>query len=86
MKLVSERSIKEFAAGQRRDLKLTTPVTIKADKTYWTAVKCVGTQGVVSVACDKTRELRRRSATCSCATDASWSRLTPQATSMSEPH
>lgn len=56
MTLVSERSIKEFAAGQRRDLKLTTPVTIKADKTYWTAVKCVGTQGVVSVACDKTRE------------------------------
>ncbi len=34
MTLVSERSIKEFAAGQRRDLKLTTPVTIKADKTY----------------------------------------------------
>ena len=56
MTLVSERNVKEFAAGQRRDLKLTTPVTIKADKTYWTAVKCVGTQGVVSVACDKTRE------------------------------
>ncbi len=56
MTLVSERSVKEFASGQRRDLKLTSPVTIKAGKTYWTAVKCVGSQGVVSVACDKSRE------------------------------
>lgn len=50
MKLVSERSAKEFASGQRRELKLTQPVKIKKDKTYWLAVNCTSKSGAVSVA------------------------------------
>ena len=48
MTLVSERNVKEFGNGQPRELKLTTPVTIKADKTYWIAVACTSNNGVVS--------------------------------------
>ena len=52
MTVVSERSVKEFATGQRRELKLTTPVTIKADKTYWISVYNEGSKGVVSPVTD----------------------------------
>lgn len=51
--LVSERNVSEFAKGQPRDLKLTKAVTIKPGKDYWVAVDCVGTNGVVTVACDQ---------------------------------
>ncbi len=54
MKVVSERSVKEFATAQRREVKLTTPVVIKAGKTYWIAVRNVCTKNVVSPICDKT--------------------------------
>lgn len=48
MKLVSERNVKEFATAQVRELKLTTPVTIQADKTYWISVYNEGKKGVVT--------------------------------------
>lgn len=52
-KVVSERSVKEFAKGQPRDLKLTKAVTINPGKDYWVAVDCAGKSGVVTVACDQ---------------------------------
>lgn len=60
MQLVSERSVKEFANGQPRDLKLTTPVVIKADHTYWFAVECTSTNGVVTLAYDQSNLLPER--------------------------
>lgn len=51
--IVSERTVKEFANGQLRDVLLTTPVTIKADKTYWFSVACISTNGTVSVPCSQ---------------------------------
>lgn len=51
--VVSERSVKEFAKAQPRDLKLTKAVTIKPNKEYWVVVECVGSKGVVTVACDQ---------------------------------
>ncbi len=51
--LVSERNVKEFAKEQPRELKLTQPVTIKANKDYWTAVYCESNKGYVTVACDQ---------------------------------
>lgn len=52
MKIVSERNVKEFATAQRRELKLTTPVTIQADKTYWISVYNKASKGVVSPVTD----------------------------------
>lgn len=52
--IVSERSVKEFANGQPRSLKLTKAVTIQPGKEYWLAAECVGAKGVVSVPCDQT--------------------------------
>lgn len=58
MKLVSSRDVKEFANGQNRELKLTTPVTIQANKTYWIAVACTSTKGVVTTAFDQSNLTR----------------------------
>ena len=52
IKLVSERNVNEFGTGQIRELKLTTPVTIKADKTYWITVYNESQNGVVSPTMD----------------------------------
>ena len=60
MKLVSSRDVKEFANGQSRELKLTTPVTVQADKTYWIAVACTSKTGVVSAAFDQSTLTRTR--------------------------
>ena len=58
--MVSERSVKEFANGQVREVKLTTPVTIKANKDYWVSVNCVGSKGVVTPVCDKSPIVKGR--------------------------
>lgn len=60
MTLVSERDVKEFANGQVRELKLTKPVVIKADHTYWLAVECTSNKGVVSPACDMSNLVKGR--------------------------
>ena len=51
--VVSERSVKEFAKSQPRDLKLTKAVEIKEGKEYWVAIETIGKNGVVTVACDQ---------------------------------
>ncbi len=50
--LVSERSVKEFAAAQLRDVKLTQPVTIREGHSYWLALNLQPTNGYVTLACD----------------------------------
>ena len=52
MKVVAERSVGEFATGQEREVKLTSPVTIKDGKTYWIAVWQQCAKGVCSPMCD----------------------------------
>lgn len=64
MTVVSERNVKEFATAQRRELKLTTPVTIKADKTYWISVYNECAKGVASVICDNSSNLVRGRGNC----------------------
>ena len=50
--LVSERTVKEFAAAQLRDIKLTQPVTIREGHSYWLALNLQPTNGYVTLACD----------------------------------
>lgn len=51
-RLVSERKVSEFAAAQMRDVKLTTPVTIRAGHTYYLAVNYRPTNGYVTLPLD----------------------------------
>lgn len=64
MTVVSERNVKEFATAQRRDLKLTTPVTIKAGKTYWISVYNECSKGVATVICDNSANLTKGRGNC----------------------
>lgn len=53
MTLVSERSVTSFTNEQRRQIKLTQPVTISEGKSYWVSVACVGNSGMVAVPFDE---------------------------------